>query len=241
MVTPPGTGFLFGGLSMAAILRCAAETVGPGLTPMSLHATFLNNGDWGGPHELEVERVNDGRTFALRRINMVTGGRLAIVAQAVFHQPEAGDDWQAMGPSGIPEPETLEPLHPDRLTQRVIDIRPVSPASGEAERLHPYWCRTLERLHDPTLLACALAFASDYWVYATPFPVGSGRSRGLLSRTFSHTLVFHRQLPGDSWWLFDCDPLSVFGGRFLSRGVVMSRDGALLASFVQEGVIRPAR
>ena len=241
VVRPPGSGFLFGGLSMAAILRCAAETVDPGMTPMSLNATFLSNGDWGGPHELDVQRVNDSRSFALRRINMVTSGRLAIVAEVVFQQPETGDDWQATGRPDYPAPEALEPFRPDRLPLQVIDVRPVSPAPEGAERIHPYWCRTLERLDDPTLLACALAFASDFWVYASPFPPGSGRSRGLVSRTFGHKLVFHRPLPGDAWWLFDCDPLTMSGGRFLSRGAAQGPDGALLASFVQEGFIRPAR
>ena len=182
VVTPPGTGFLFGGLSMAAILKCAAATVDPAMTPMSLHATFLSNGDWGGPHDLEVVRVNDSRNFAVRSIHMVTSGRLAIVAEAVFQQREAGVDWQAVQRPDYPAPETLRAFQPERLPFRVIDIRPVFPQPEGTERVHPYWCRTLERLDDPGLLACALAFISDYWVYATPFPSGSGARAGVVER-----------------------------------------------------------
>ena len=238
-VTPPGSGFLFGGLSMAAILRGAAETVDDGKVPMSLHTTFLANGDWGGPHDIGVQRISDSRSLAVRRVNMVTGGKLAIVAEAVFHRPEPSDDWQAAPWLEAPAPETLTPF-PEKLQMRVIDVRPAAPMADKAERIHPYWARTLERLDDPIQIACALAFISDFWVYASPFEAGSGRSDGLLSRTYSHTLVFHRPLP-DGWWWFDCEPLSLAGGRFLSRGSAQAPDGTLLASFIQQGVVRPLR
>jgi acyl-CoA thioesterase II len=240
LVTPPGSGFLFGGLSMAAVLRAAAETIEPDKVPMSLHATFFAAGDWGGPHDLTVQRVNDTRTFAMRRIEMVTGGRLTAVAEAVFHHPEGGDDWQAARLPDLPQPETLERFD-DRLPAQAIDLRPVSPASGFSERIHPYWCRPIEALDDPILLACALAYASDYMVIATPFPAGSGAAEGLVSRTWSHTLTFHRPLFGDPWWLFDCGAISVSRGRFSSSGTVQSDAGELLASFVQQGYIRPVR
>jgi acyl-CoA thioesterase-2 len=240
VVRPPGNGFLFGGLSMAMMLRCAAETVGPGKTPMTLHTTFLTNGDWGGPHDIAVGRVSDTRAFSVRRIEMSTGGKLAIVAEAVFHTPETGEDWQARGMPAIPSAEALDRYQNDKLPGRYIEIRPVFATSDEVERIHPYWCRTVERLEAPIDLACALAFISDYWIYATPFPAGSGRSQGLLSRTLNHTLAFHRP-PADGWQLFDCDPLTVSGGRYLSRGTVLAPDGAMLASFVQQGYIRPQR
>jgi acyl-CoA thioesterase II len=241
VVRPYGSGFLFGGLSLAMVLRTAAETVDSAMAPMSLRATFLSNGDWGGPHHIKVSRVSDSRSFAVRRVDMVTNGKLAIVAEAIFQHPEAGDDWQAAAaPASWPPPETLDPLG-ESVPVRVIDVRPLRPAPPDGERVHPYWARTLERLDNPTLLACAMAFISDYWVVATPFPASSSRGAGLMSRTLTHSLVFHRPLPAEGWWLFDCDPLSVSGGRFLSRGAAQGPDGALLASFVQEGVIRPAR
>jgi len=241
VVRPPGTGFLFGGLSLAVILRGAAATVEAGKTPMSLHATFLAGGVWEGPHALSIQRTNDSRAFAGRRVEMAAGDRVVVVADVVFHEPDAGEDWQATRAPDVPGPDGLEP-YKDKMPVPVLEVRPVSPGSQNTmERLHPLWCRTVEPVEDPVLQACALAFASDYRVFSTPFPAGSGRGDGLLSRTYSHLLSFHRPLAAADWWLFDCDPLSIFGGRYLSQGVAHGADGRLLASFVQHGYIRPAR
>jgi acyl-CoA thioesterase-2 len=239
-VSPPGSGFLFGGLSMAAILRVAAETVGPTKRPLSLRATFLSGGDWGGPHDLKVVRVSDTSAFAVRRVEFFTQGRVAVVAEAVFHQPEPGEDWQGTEVRPAPGPDDLDDFD-SQLPARVIEIRPVHPASGKLERLHPYWCRTVERLVDPTLIACALCYVSDYWVIGSPFPPGSRRGEGLVSRTYSHSIVFHRPPEVSDWWFIDCQPASVSDGRYFSRGAVQSAQGLLLASFEQLGFIRPIR
>lgn len=240
VIRPPGNGFLFGGLSMAMILRAAGQTVDAEKRPMSLHATFLASGDWGGPHEFVVQRVSDTRTFQVRRVEMVTEGRVAVVGNVVFHGAETGDNWQAdVGPPDAPPPEALEPID-SKLPGGLIDLRPLHGAPVGLEPLHPYWCRPTEPPGDPQILACALAYASDYGVSRTVFPRGSGRSEGLLSRTYIHELVFHRPLP-DGWWFFDCSAQSQFGGRFYSHGTVRARDGALLASFDQQGFVRPAR
>jgi acyl-CoA thioesterase-2 len=237
VVRPPGSGFLFGGLSMAMVLRGAAQTVDAGQAPMSLQASFLASGDWAGPHELEVERVSDTRSFAVRRIRMITEGRLAVVAEVIFHRPEAGDDWQAAPAPDAPPPATLAP-HLDALPMQLIDLRPVAGPPVNRDKLHPFWCRPLEPVGDPALQPCALAYVSDYAVTRSPFPHGSGRSEGRISRTLTHTLAFHRS-PGDgAWWFADCDALTVSGGRYLSRGAIQSADGALLASFVQQGYVR---
>jgi acyl-CoA thioesterase-2 len=240
VVRPPGSGFLFGGLSMAATLRAAAATVTPDRRPLSLRATFLAGGDWGGPHELRVERISDTGSFAVRRIEFFTQDRLAVVSEVVFHQPDQGEDWQAPDHLAAPAAETLEPFD-SQLPANVIDIRPVNPASGKLERLHPYWCRPREQLVDPTLTACALAYISDYWVIGSPFAPGSGAGEGLVSRTYSHSIVFHRTPEVADWWLFDCQPVSVSGGRYFSRGGVQSTRGLKLASFEQLGFIRPIR
>jgi len=236
IIRPPRSGFLFGGLSMAMCLRSAAATVEPDMTPMSVRATFLASGDWGGPHHFEVLRVSASRSFAVRRVEMTTGGKRAILADVVFQRPGDGADWQAPPAPDAAAPESLAQL-PEVLPVRLIDIRPLGEVSPERERVHPYWGKAIQPPDDPTLLACALTFISDYYVVASPFPASSRRVDGTNSTTFTHSLMFHRPLT-DGWWLFDCEPLSVSGGRFLSRGQIQAQDGALLASFVQEGVIR---
>lgn len=240
VIRPPGNGFLFGGLSMSMILRAAGETVDREKQPLSLNATFLASGDWGGPHEFAVEKVSDTRTFQVRRVEMITEGRVAVVAEVVFHGAEAGDDWQAEhAPPSAPGPEALEAID-SKLPGRLIDLRPVDGPPQGLDKLHPYWCRPTEVSADPLLQACALAYMSDYGVSRSVFPRGSGRSAALLSRTYTHELIFHRPLP-DAWWYFDCNARSVYGGRFYSQGSVRTKDGVLLASFDQQGFVRPAR
>lgn len=239
-IRPPGNGFLFGGLSMAMVLRAAGETVDREKWPMSLHATFLASGDWGGSHEFAVQRVSDTRSFQVRRVEMITEGRVAVVGNVVFHSPESGDEWQAAPePPAVPPPEALTPID-SKLPGRLIDLRPLEGPPLGLDKLHPYWCRPTEASDDPLLQACALTYMSDYGVSRTVFPRGSGRSAELLSRTYVHDIAFHRPLP-DGWWWFDCGAQSVSVGRFYSQGSVRGRDGALLASFVQQGFIRAAR
>lgn len=241
VATPTGTGFLFGGLSMAVVLRAAAATIDDGKTPMSLRATFLAGGDWGGPHDLAVERVHESRAFAGRRVRMETGGKVAVVAEALFHHPEEGDDRQAVAVPDVPAPDGLE-ADPARMPVPVIDVRPVEPGPrAMIERLHPYWARTIEPLDDPVDRACALAFISDYMVIGTPFPPRSDAGAGMMPRTLEHTVWFHRALRSSGWWLFSCDALSVSGGRYHARGTVHAAGGELVASFVQHGFIRPMR
>jgi acyl-CoA thioesterase-2 len=240
VIRPPGNGFLFGGLSMAMILRAAGRTAAEDKRPMSLHATFLASGDWGGPHEFVVQRVSDTRSFQVRRVEMITEGRLAVVGNVVFHGAESGDDWQANGTApDAPAPEALEPID-SKLPGGLIDLRPVDGPPTGLDKLHPYWSRPAQPPGDPRLLECALAYNSDYGVSRSVFPRGTGRSADLLSRTYTHELVFHRPIT-DGWWFFDCAAQSVFGGRFYSQGTVRDRAGVLLASFDQQGYVRAAR
>jgi acyl-CoA thioesterase-2 len=240
VIRPPGNGFLFGGLSMAMILRAAGQTVDGEKRPMSLHATFLASGDWGGPHEFAVQRVSDTRTFQVRRVEMITEGRVAVVGNVVFHGAETGDDWQAdHAPLRTPSPEALEGMD-SKLPGGLIDLRPVDGPPTGLDKLHPYWSRPAQPPGDPRLLECALAYNSDYGVSRSVFPRGTGRSADLLSRTYTHELVFHRPI-ADGWWFFDCAAQSVSGGRFYSQGTVRDRNGVLIASFDQQGYIRPAR
>jgi acyl-CoA thioesterase II len=238
VVTSEGSGFLFGGLTLAVALRAAAETIDEGKVPMSLRATFLAGGEWGGPHHVTVQRVNDTRNFSLRRIDVVNSGRLVVAADALFHQVESGDDRAEVPPLKLAAPEDLTGAQL-RAAVDVAEVRPTPAPPRLLEPEHPFWCRIHDLPDDPIMEACGLAFVSDYWVIATPFMLGERTGERLLSRTLEHALWFHRPNAGDGWWYVDCDPLSLAGGRYTSRGTLQGRDGTLLASFVQEGFVRP--
>jgi acyl-CoA thioesterase-2 len=237
---PPGEGFLFGGLSMAIGLRAASLGADPGFSPKSLHALFLRPGNWGPTIDLEVVKVHDGRAFAIRRVTLAQNGRALVEVTATLHRPENGEDRQHTELPDLPAPESLEPDNPTLATPGVMDIRPITPIDRSvSETAHPYWARFPGlSADDPIERACAVTFVSDYMVIYTPFPKGSNEGAGHVSRTLSHSLFFHRT-SATEWLLLSSAPLSIGHGRFTSRGTVHDQRGGLVASFVQEGVVRP--
>lgn len=236
-------GFLFGGLTLAMALTAAGTTVGDGLVPMSLRCSFPSFGRLG-PTDVDVEEVSTSRSFANRRLRLTQDGKLVAAADAAFHRPEAGADTQAAGPPAIGGPAGLEEVEARFGTHAPInpvELRaPNPPAPGVVERLHPYWARVRQSLgEDPLVHAAGLAFISDYVVIFSPFEPGSGEGAAMSSFTLEHTLWFHRPVVADRWLLFDCRPLTVSQGRYVSRGTVHDEAGLLVASFVQEGFLRP--
>jgi acyl-CoA thioesterase II len=243
-VEPVGRGFLYGGLTMAMAIAPASKTVDHGLVPMVLRCNFLSFGEWG-PTQVTVDQVKSSRSFVVLRCLLHQGDRLVAVADLTFHRPEAGRDLQHAAPPAVDAPDALESGWLAFGSDGAVDpfeVRPVrAGAVTNTERFHPFWARTREALpHDPAMHAAALAFMSDYRVIHSPFEPGSSDADGLRSFTLEHTLWFHRPVDASQWMLFDCLPLSESGGRYVSRGTVHDEQGALLASLVQEGFIRPA-
>jgi len=234
-----GGGFLFGGLTMAVALRAAGSTVEEGLLPKSLRMSFVTFGRRAAL-DVTVEEVNTGRSFARRAVLVRQEGRTVATAETTFHRPEEGVDRQLVQAPDVPDPAELQSV-PGMLPEaHVIVLKPVDPSAHGAGRIHPYWCRVHQDLGDaPMIHAAGLAFMSDYMVVHSPFEPGAGEAEAMSSFTLEHSLWFHRPFRSDAWLLFDALPLSRSDGRFLSRGVVFDQRGALVASFVQEGLTRP--
>lgn len=239
---PPGQRLLFGGMTVAIALRAAAATVGADWAPKSLRTAFLSAGRWGEPVRVGAEAVNDSRAFAGRRLTVTQQGRVIAVADATFHRPEAGEDWQAADLPEVPGPEagqSLETMLGGNDPVELCSLRPVRPDARAL--LHPYWARVREPLGEQAVLhACAAAFVSDYMVIMTPVSVTAAAEDEPQVRTLEHTVWFHRPIDANRWLLYQASPLSVAAGRFLTRGTVHQDSGALVASFVQEGFVRPA-
>jgi acyl-CoA thioesterase II len=240
-----GPGFLFGGLTMAMALVCAVPTVDEAMVPLSLRCSFITFGNWG-PTSVEVERVNTSRSFAGRRLRLTQDDKLVAVADISFHVPQQGPDRQGADLPEFPAPDELYAVKPTFGAQHPVDpvdMRRALPSMPEPhERIHPFWGRARGTLSGiPGAHAAALAFLSDYLVIASPFEPGTSEGEGLRSHTLEHSIWFHRPFMGDTWLLYDCSPLSQAAGRFVSRGAVHDEAGALVASFVQEGLIRPNR
>jgi acyl-CoA thioesterase-2 len=251
---------VFGGQVAGQALVAAARTVDAERHVHSLHAYFLRPGDPAVPILYEVDRLRDGRSFTTRRVVAIQHGKPIFNLSASFHVPEEGFDHQDPPPPDTPAPEDL----PDFATRwreilgedhaawyerpRPIDMRHADWSPGQrGQRLPPrnrVWLRADGALpDDPVLHTCVVTYASDMTLLDTTL-LPHGRSfveQDVMMASLDHAMWFHRPFRADEWLLYAQDTPSASGGRGLARGLFFDQRGALVASVVQEGLIRPQR
>jgi acyl-CoA thioesterase II len=249
---------VFGGQVIGQALVAACRTV-EGRRPHSLHAYFLLPGDPKVPIIYEVDRIRDGRSFSTRRVVAIQHGQAIFSMSASFHHDEPGLSHQVAMPD-VPPPEELPNESelrqralsdvPDAIRryyerERPIDLRPVefTRYSGEkfdSGRFH-VWIRTIGKLpDDPAIHECVLAYASDMTLLDTAL-VPHGRTLfepDFMGASLDHALWFHRPFRADDWLLYAQDSPNLSGSRGFARGLIFARDGALVASVAQEGLVR---
>jgi acyl-CoA thioesterase-2 len=258
MSPPVGPLRVYGGQVAGQALVAAGRTVDPSRTVHSLHGYFVRGGDPAEPITYTVETVRDGRSFSVRRSVAVQHGRPIFFMSASFQRAETGLDHQVEAPPDVPPPDQLPTMterlarYPERLgiwaiIPRPMDVRYVgepgwvSPGNRPADAHQRVWMRIDGQLpDDPLLHACALAFMSDLTlldsVLSTHGEVwGPG---GFIGASLDHALWFHRPFRADEWFLYDCASPSASGSRGLANGRMFAADGRLIASAVQEGLLR---
>ncbi len=254
-----GTRRVFGGQVLGQALAAANYTTEDRIVH-SLHAYFLREGDHGAPIVYEVDRQRDGRSFSSRRVVAIQHGRPILNLAASFQSEEEGLEHQAPAPE-VAAPEDLKditeyqrelidktpPAELPRplLQERPFEFRPVQPRRGfnpeAAEPEQQVWFRTAGSLpDDDDLHRNILAYGSDYFLLVTSLrPHGlSLFSENLQVASLDHALWFHRSFRADEWLLYAMDSPNASGGRGLAHGRIFRRDGTLVASVAQEGVIR---
>jgi acyl-CoA thioesterase-2 len=248
---------IFGGQVAGQALVAAARTVDPGRHVHSLHAYFLRAGDPKVPVLYEVDRIRDGGSFTTRRVVAIQHGRAIFNMSASFQVPEEGYDHAFPMPE-VPPPEELPTMRerferaglgqPDFLARpRPIDVRHVDwPGPDRAPRPpHQHvWLRADGTLpDDPILHTIVLTYASDMTLLdtATLPHGGSWFDPTIFIASLDHAMWFHRPFRADDWLLYAQDSPNASGARGLSRGLVFTREGTLVASVMQEGLIRRAR
>jgi len=253
-----GTPQVFGGQVLGQALAAASRTVA-GRSVHSMHAYFLKRGDVNAPIVYEVDRARDGGSFSSRRVVAIQHGAQIFNMAASFQVPEPGLEHQADMPD-VPDPDSLQDIQalartlgadlPPRMARfltyrRPFLVKPVQPgqflATGKLEPVKRVWMRAVDRLPpDPFIHHALLAYISDYELIGTAtLPHGLHATRGgLQMASLDHAMWFHRPVRVDEWLLFDLDSPSAAGARGLARGQGFSRDGVLVASLAQEGLIR---
>ncbi len=247
---------VFGGQVAGQALVAAARTVEHGGVH-SLHAYFLRPGDPSIPILYEVDRIRDGRSFTTRRVVAIQHGKAIFNLSASFHDDEPGFEHQAPMPADIPTPETL-PAFKERWADkaellgewyerpRPIDTRHAD-VEADAHRSRPLpprqhvWLKAAGTLpDDPILHMCVLTYASDMTLLDTALLPHGGEydEASLMMASLDHAMWFSRPFRVDDWLLYAQDTPSASGARGLARGLLFRRDGTLVASVVQEGLLR---
>ena len=253
-----GSPQVFGGQVLGQALVAATATV-EDRAAHSLHAYFLRRGDFNSPIVYEVDRALDGKHFSSRRVVAIQHGRQIFNMSASFQAPETGLDHQISIPD-VPKPETLPDVESyyremgDKLPEaarrileqkRPFEFRPVQPPDylrrEKSAGLKYIWFRAVDTLPDGEALhRSLLAYVSDFHLLDTALkPHGiSMISPKLVIASIDHAMWFHRSARVDDWLLYAIDSPSASGARGFTRGSVFARDGRLVASAAQEGLIR---
>ena len=249
---------VFGGQVIGQALVAACRTV-KDRSIHSLHGYFILPGDPKVPILYEVDNVRDGRSFTTRRVRAFQHDRVIFFLSASFHVAEEGLHHQVKMPD-VPPPEELpddrdiaarilphmpNPLRIYHERQRPIDLRPV-----EIERYMSreprdpqfnVWIKASTRLPDnPEIHQCVLAYASDMTLLDTSL-VAHGRTvfdKEIQPASLDHALWLHGPFRADEWLLYAQDSPFSGGSRGFARGQIFTRDGRLVASVAQEGLIR---
>jgi acyl-CoA thioesterase-2 len=251
---------IFGGQVLSQALVAATRTVDSRRLCHSFHAYFLRPGDPKVPIRYEVDRSRDGASFSARRVVALQSGLQIFILAASFQKSEEGFEHQAHMPV-VPPPESLEDdqqvlLRDETLmgaarawvarerpfeTRSVLGRGPLGETRPARSPLDHIWLRTRGAVPDDAVLHRALlAFVSDMSLLDTSLlPHGKSIFSRVQVASLDHAMWFHRPFRVDEWLLYVQDSPSASDARGFNRGAIYTREGALVASVAQEGLIRP--
>jgi acyl-CoA thioesterase-2 len=249
---------VFGGQVIGQALVAATRTVEDRLVH-SLHAYFILPGDPKVPIIYEVDRIRDGGSFTTRGVKAIQHGKAIFSMMASFHRDEPGFSHQAQMPD-VPSPDELpgeeemrkgvlptmpEPVRKYYERERPIEMRPVEfkryLSRGHREPRFHVWMRATQPLpDDPAVHQCVLAYASDMMLLDSAL-IPHGRTvfeKSIQGASLDHALWFHRPFRADEWLLYAQDTPNAESALGFARGLIFSRDGKLVGSVAQEGLVR---
>ena len=257
-----GSPQVFGGQVLGQALSAAAQTIEQRVVH-SLHGYFLRAGDMNAPIVYDVDRSRDGRSFSNRRVVAIQHGRPILNLAASFQKPESGLNHQIEMPD-VPQPEDLKPLGEydsdilDRVPNKIrrhlayqspFEFRHTESPDFLEHKPRParqtVWFKTREELprdlpENPKHNRILLTYVSDFNLLTTatlPHAV-SYMDGSIQMASLDHAMWFHSEVAVDNWLLYSCDSPSASGARGFCRGSIFNREGMLVASTAQEGLIR---
>ena len=251
---------VYGGQVLAQCISAAVETVSADRILHSQHAYFLRPGNPAKPIELEVERARDGGSFSARRVVALQDRKPILVSSMSFQKASRGDDYQPSAPS-VPQPEDLPSerelglqagsLHEDFMitTGTDLDFRVVEPINWENPVARDpelqLWVKTTgtvpgEQSETRGLHQALLAYISDAFLIDVCM-IAHGHDfmdPNVQIASLDHALWFHEDFRADEWLLHTVEAKRIGGGRGLAQGNFFTREGKLIATTMQQGLIR---
>lgn len=250
---------VFGGQVVGQALNAAKQTVAAERLIHSFHSYFLRPGDSQKPIIYDVEVLRDGNSFSARRVEAIQHGQPIFYMTASFQAPESGFEHQktmpqAPAPDGLPSESeivhSLEKFIPERvrekfLSEKPLEVRPVvfhNPLKGHVDQpQRQVWLRANGQVPENlSLHQQLLGYASDFnFLPVALQPHGVGfLEPGMQVATIDHSMWFHRPFNLNQWLLYSVESTSASSARGFVRGEFYNQNGELIASTVQEGVIR---
>ena len=256
-------GRVFGGQVLGQSLHAAYQTVSDDRLAHSMHGYFILGGDLSIPITYEVDCLRDGRSFTTRRVVAKQNGKAIFNMAASFQVKEDGVEHQITMPNlitpkklmnSLEQIEEMEKTDPDsynliKLTHpKVFEFKPVERLTALLAKNGPpfnhMWMRSTEKVKaDLPLQQQLLAYASDYNILTTAsLPHREELRKGkTFYASIDHAIWFHRSFKIDEWLLYTMDSPSACNSRGFSRGSIFDRNGVLVASVAQEGLMRNTR
>ncbi|OGT81945.1 MAG: acyl-CoA thioesterase II [Gammaproteobacteria bacterium RIFCSPLOWO2_12_FULL_52_10] len=253
-----GTKRVYGGQVLGQAIKAAQNTVDDRYIH-SLHAYFLRIGDHTAPIIYEVDRTRDGQSFSARRVVAIQHGKPIFTMAASFQIKETSVNYQEQMPVTAP-PEQLQSINdflgnlseraPDkfRLTASLyapFEMKPVEPVDlanpKKREPIRHLWLKATDKLpDDPVIHHILMAYVSDFSLLDTNLlPHGLHvLDSNIQIASIDHAMWFHRDFRIDDWLLYACEGVSTSGARGVARGRFFTREGVLVASTMQEGLLR---
>lgn len=250
---------VFGGQVVGQALFAAKQTVPEDRVIHSFHSYFLRPGDSQKPIIYDVESLRDGKSFSARRVSAIQNGQPIFYMTASFQSPESGFEHQkpmpqVKGPNNLPNEQQMaqkmahmlpEKLREKFIAERPLEIRPVqihNPLRGHVDKpQRQVWIRANGTLPDDLRIhQYLLGYASDLnFLPVALQPHGKGfLESDMQVATIDHSMWFHRELNFNDWLLYSVESTSASGARGFVRGEFYNQQGELVASTVQEGVMR---
>tara|TARA_B100000787_G_scaffold153966_1_gene128500 strand:- start:28230 stop:29099 length:870 start_codon:yes stop_codon:yes gene_type:complete len=259
-----GSSRVFGGQVLAQALHAAYNTIPKDRFVHSLHSYFLLPGDLTIPITYKVTEMRNGGSFSTRRVTALQNENTIFILAASFHKKEDGYEHQEAIKTSIKQPEQLlswsdllnqyGDFIPSKMKdflsiERPIDFKPVRIANPKEQKDLPavedIWFKLKGNVTNLELALKhqILTYISDYNILNAALNPNASKANigNTQMASLDHSMWFFREFDFDDWMLFSSVSPSTSGARGLATGNIFTRDGRLIATVAQEGLLRPLK